>query len=67
MRFESKHEIIQKEVKARELMRLIAYANHTVGDPGFLLMDRMNDYHLLSEYPDVKFNSTNPCGGVRLT
>ena len=33
MNFETVHEIIRKEVKARELMRLIAYANHTVGDP----------------------------------
>ena len=33
MRFETNHETIQKEVKARELMRLISYANHTVGDP----------------------------------
>lgn len=33
MKFETRHEIIQKEVKARELMDLIAYANHTVGDP----------------------------------
>ena len=62
MRFEAPTQIIQKEVKARELMRLIAYGNHTVGDPGFLLMDNVNNYHLLSEYPDVKFNSTNPCG-----
>ena len=62
MKFESQHEIIQKEVKARELMHLISYANHTVGDPGFLLMDTINDYHLLSEYPEVVFNATNPCG-----
>jgi len=33
MKFETRHEIIQKEVKAKELMDLIAYANHTVGDP----------------------------------
>lgn len=62
MRFETQHEVIEKRVKARELMRLISYANHTVGDPGFLLMDRINNYHLLSEYPEVVFNSTNPCG-----
>ena len=23
-------------------------------------MDTVNEYHLLSEYPDVKFNATNP-------
>lgn len=67
MRFETQHEIIQKEVKARELMNLISYANHTVGDPGFLLIDNVNNYHLLSEYEEVYFNATNPCGGVRLT
>ena len=62
MKFETDHEIIQKEVKAKELMKLIAYANHTVGDPGFLLIDNVNNYHLLSEYPEVHFNATNPCG-----
>ena len=62
MRFETKHEIIQKEVKARELMSVISYANHSVGDPGFLLIDNVNNYHLLSEYEEVYFNATNPCG-----
>ena len=62
MKFETPHEMIIKKVKAKELMNLIAYANHTVGDPGFLLMDEMNRWHLLSEYPEVEFNATNPCG-----
>ena len=67
MKFETPHESIEKRVRARQLMHLIAYANHTVGDPGFLLMDNINNYHLLSEYPEVHFNATNPCGGIRLT
>jgi ribonucleoside-diphosphate reductase alpha chain len=62
MKFETHYEVIEKIVKARDLMGLIAYANHTVGDPGFLLIDTINNYHLLSEYPEVYFNSTNPCG-----
>jgi ribonucleoside-diphosphate reductase alpha chain len=62
MKFETPHESIEKRVRARQLMHLIAYANHTVGDPGFLLMDNINNYHLLSEYPEVYFNATNPCG-----
>lgn len=62
MTFTSPHEKIVRKVKAGKLMELIAYANHTVGDPGFLLIDNINNYHLLSEYPDVKFTATNPCG-----
>lgn len=62
MEFDTPHEHIKKTVKAKELMHLIAYANHTVGDPGFLLMDKMNSWHLLSEYEEVEFNCTNPCG-----
>lgn len=62
MHFETPHEKIEKRVKARELMELIAYANADVGDPGFLLIDKMNDYHLLSEYDEVYFDTTNPCG-----
>ena len=27
-----------------------------------MFIDNMNDYHLLSEYEDVKFTATNPCG-----
>jgi len=62
MIFETRHEKIKKTVKAKELMNLLAYANHTVGDPGFLLMDKINSWHLLSEYEEVFFNCTNPCG-----
>jgi ribonucleoside-diphosphate reductase alpha chain len=33
-----------------------------MGDPGVVFIDHMNDYHFLSEYSDVKFTATNPCG-----
>lgn len=62
MVFETRHEIIKKKVKARELMEVIAYANSWGGDPGMFFIDTANNYHLLSEYKDVKFNTTNPCG-----
>lgn len=62
MTFETDYEKIEKKVRAKQLMELIAYGNHTVGDPGFLIIDNVNNYHLLSEYPEVHFNATNPCG-----
>lgn len=62
MTFETPYETIVKLVEARDLMDIIAYANHTVGDPGMIFIDNVNNYHLLSEYPDVKFTATNPCG-----
>jgi hypothetical protein len=61
MTFETKYEKIKKTMKARDLMSLVSYAAHTMGDPGVIFIDRMNDYHLLSEYDDVKFTATNPC------
>jgi ribonucleoside-diphosphate reductase alpha chain len=62
MKFDTPHEYIEKRVKARDLLKLVGYAAHTMGDPGVVFIDRMNDYHFLSEYPDVKFTATNPCG-----
>ena len=62
MKFETPYEVIEKTVKAKKLLELIAYSAHTMGDPGIMFIDNMNDYHLLSEYEDVKFTATNPCG-----
>jgi ribonucleoside-diphosphate reductase alpha chain len=62
MHFETPYETIQKTVKARQLLELVAYSAHTMGDPGIMFIDHMNDYHFLSEYDDVKFTATNPCG-----
>lgn len=62
MTFENDYERIRKTVKAKDLMELIAYSNHTMGDPGMLFIDNVNNYHLLSEYDEVKFTATNPCG-----
>ncbi|MGD9910292.1 MAG: adenosylcobalamin-dependent ribonucleoside-diphosphate reductase [Candidatus Izemoplasmatales bacterium] len=62
MRFETPYEIIEKTVPARKLLELLGYAAHTMGDPGVMFIDHINDYHFLSEYPDVVFTATNPCG-----
>jgi ribonucleoside-diphosphate reductase alpha chain len=62
MKFETPYELIEKRVKAKDLLELIAYSAHTMGDPGIMFIDKMNEYHFLSEYEDVKFTATNPCG-----
>lgn len=62
MTFDTPHQYIEKKIKARDLMKLISYSAHTMGDPGVIFIDRMNEYHLLSEYEDVVFTATNPCG-----
>ena len=35
-------------------------AHTLMGDPGVIFIDTMNNYHLLSEYDEVKFTATNP-------
>ncbi|MFW6002687.1 MAG: hypothetical protein ACOCQD_05040, partial [archaeon] len=62
MRFETPHEIIEKTVNAKDLLDVISYSAHMVGDPGIVFIDNMNDYHMLSEYDEVEFTATNPCG-----
>ncbi len=62
MEFETPYEIIVKTVKAKKLLELIAYSAHTMGDPGIMFINHMNNYHFLSEYEEVKFTATNPCG-----
>ncbi|MBU1144108.1 MAG: adenosylcobalamin-dependent ribonucleoside-diphosphate reductase [Firmicutes bacterium] len=62
MNFETPYETIEKKINAKDLLKLVGYAAHTMGDPGVVFIDHMNDYHFLSEYDDVKFTATNPCG-----
>jgi len=62
MHYDTPYEVIEKSVKAKKLLELIAYSAHTMGDPGVMFINHMNDYHFLSQYEDVKFTSTNPCG-----
>lgn len=62
MSFSTTHESMSRTVEAKDLMNVIAYAAHTMGDPGVLFIDNVNRYHLLSEYDEVNFTATNPCG-----
>lgn len=62
MKFRTPYENIIKTVKAKDLLKLISYSAHTMGDPGLMFIDHMNDYHFMSEYDEVKFTATNPCG-----
>ncbi|MCF7924172.1 MAG: adenosylcobalamin-dependent ribonucleoside-diphosphate reductase [Candidatus Izimaplasma sp.] len=62
LKYETPYELIVKKVKAKDLLKLISYSAHTMGDPGIMFIDHMNDYHLMSEFEDVKFTATNPCG-----
>jgi ribonucleoside-diphosphate reductase alpha chain len=62
MEFQTPYQYIKKTVRAKDLMDVITYANHTMGDPGMLFIDNVNDYHLLSNYENVKYTATNPCG-----
>lgn len=45
----------------KETLDLIAKNNWNTGEPGMLFWDKIQDYHLLSEHPDYKITSTNPC------
>lgn len=62
LKFETNHETIIKRMLARDIMKLVSYSAHTMGDPGVLFIDTVNEYHLLSEYSEVNFTCTNPCG-----
>jgi ribonucleoside-diphosphate reductase alpha chain len=55
-------EIIRKERPAREIMRKIAQASHTMAEPGILFWDRVKKWHLNSEDKDYKYETVNPCG-----
>ena len=54
-------ETISKIVKARELMKKLAYNNWDMGEPGILFWDRIKSWNLLSEYPDFEYAGVNPC------
>ena len=54
-------EVIKKTVKARDLFYKIAENNWNMGEPGFLLWDRIEDWNLLSEFSNFKYAGTNPC------
>lgn len=58
---EATGEVIEKEVNARELFRLIASTNWDYAEPGALFWDRIRNWNLLSETEDFEYAGVNPC------
>ena len=54
-------ERIEREVKAKDLFRLIAETNWDYAEPGALFWDRINNWNLLSEDENFEYAGTNPC------
>ena len=52
---------IEKEIDAREFFMEFCECQRRKGDPGSLFIDRINNFHLLSGYPEYKIETTNPC------
>ena len=54
-------EEIKKVVKAKELFHKIAKNNWSMGEPGMLFWDRIENWNLLSGFDDFHYAGTNPC------
>jgi ribonucleotide reductase alpha subunit len=54
-------EQIEKTVKARDLMMMIAKSAWRTGEPGILFWDRIEQNHLLSHDGSFKLAGVNPC------
>lgn len=54
-------EVIERTMKARELMNLIAETNHSYAEPGMLYWSRIENYNLMSQDSGFKYAGTNPC------
>ena len=52
-----------KKIKARKLFDMIVHYAHKTAEPGILLKDNLLEYDPTSVYDDLRFVSTNPCGG----
>lgn len=55
-------EQIEKTVKARDIMMMIAKSAWRTGEPGLLFWDRIEQNHLLSHDDSFKLAGVNPCG-----
>lgn len=53
-----------KKVKVRELFKKVAKNAWKSGDPGLAFLHEMNKYYPM--YPEMKIESTNPCGEIGL-
>ena len=54
-------QVIKKIINAADFFEEYCKTQWDWGDPGALFIDRINNYNLLSGYPDYKIEITNPC------
>lgn len=54
-------QVVEKEVRARELFKELARQNWNYAEPGMLFWDRISNWNLLSEDENFEFAGTNPC------
>ena len=59
--FKSEHEETRKVIKAKEVFRLLCKNNWNMAEPGILYWSRIEDYNLLSEDKEFKYDGVNPC------
>ena len=57
---ESTGEEIKKIINARQFFEEFCKVNADWGDPGICYIDRVQDYHLLSGYPEYIIETSNP-------
>lgn len=50
-----------KTIKARDLMKRLAYNNWEMGEPGILFWDNIQYNNLLSEFENFEYAGVNPC------
>jgi len=53
-------EVIVRRERAKEIIRLLAKNNWNYAEPGALFWQRVENWHLNSEDPTFKYDSTNP-------
>lgn len=54
-------EVIEKQINAREIFRLIAETNWDYAEPGALFWDRVKNWNLLSNTKEFEYAGVNPC------
>ena len=61
LKFETRHEVISKTVKAKEVFRLLCKNNWNMAEPGILYWDTIERWNLLSEDMEFSYAGVNPC------
>jgi len=58
---EEHSENIEETIQADDLFTEIAKANWEMAEPGMLFWNRIQDWHMMSEYDNFEFAGVNPC------